>query len=373
MKICMVVFTDLPFDYRVYREAASLQAAGHDVTVISTRFRPEPLPDAWESIDVRLIDIDRDQSLRLSYPRFWRKAGAMARDVHADVYHAHDLDAFWPAARAARHHRAALVYDSHELFCEQSSLVQRPAIAYVWRQIERRLIGQADQVITVGHAIAQRLQEAYDLPQIPTVLRNVPLYRKPVASHYLRERLRIPAADPVVLYQGGYLTDNGLAEQIQAMQQVATGHLVLLGSGPTEATLREVTRQSELEERVHFLPRVPFQALHEVTCSADLGLCIIKPTGRSFAWSMPNKLFEYMMAGLPVLAGDTPEIRRVIEATDAGLIVDPLDSDAITAALAQLLSDPGRRDEYAAAARFAARRNCWEVESQGLLELYARL
>jgi glycosyltransferase involved in cell wall biosynthesis len=374
MKICMVVFTDLPYDFRVYREVCTLQKAGHGVTVVSTRWRDEPLPSAWRDIDVRLIDIDRTQSLRILYPRFWQQATKLACQERADVYHAHDLDALWPACRAARRHDAALVYDSHELFCDQSSLVRRPAIAFAWRLIERRLIRQAVRVITVAPSIAMQLQQTYDLDQVPVVLRNVPPYRKPVTSGYLRQQLGIPTSSPLALYQGGFLTNNGLAEQITAMQHVdEAGHLALLGNGPTEQELKDLTSRLGLQDRVHFLPRVPFQALHEATCSADIGLCIIKPAGRSFAWSMPNKLFEYMMAGLPVVGGDTPEIRRVIEETDAGIVVDPLKPEAMGAAINQLLNDPERRDELAAASLFAARQNCWEVESQGLVELYAQL
>lgn len=374
MKICMVVFTDLPFDYRVFREADSLRSSGHEVTVLSTRFRDEPLPSAWDQLDVQMLDIDRAGSLRRSYPAFWRWASNRAREVSADVYHAHDLDALWPAARAARHHDVPLVYDSHELFCEQSSLVQRPAIAFVWRQMERRLIHRAARVITVGTAIAQQLHQSYELSEAPTVLRNVPLYKKPVANHDLRRLANIPESCPLILYQGGFLTDNGLVEQIEAMHFVdESAHLVLLGSGPTEQTLKDETHRLGLQDRVHFVPRVPFQSLHEVTCGADIGLCVIKPTGRSFAWSMPNKLFEYMMAGLPVVGGDTPEIRRVLEETDAGIIVDPTEPRSVGATIDNLLQDPDRCDELAAAARFAARRNCWEVESQGLIELYTRL
>jgi len=370
----MVVFTDLPYDFRVYREVCTLQKSGHDVTVVSTRFGDESLPPAWQDIDVRLIDIDRTQSLRVLYPRFWQQATKLASQERADVYHAHDLDALWPACRAARRNDAALVYDSHELFCEQSSLVHRPAIAFSWRLIEGRLIKRAHRVITVAPSISTQLQQTYNLDQAPVVLRNVPPYRKPVASSYLRQRLGIPTAAPLALYQGGFLTNNGLAEQITAMQHVdEAAHLALLGSGPTEQELRDLTSRLGLQDRVHFLPRVPFQALHEVTCSADIGLCIIKPAGRSFAWSMPNKLFEYMMAGLPVVGGDTPEIRRVIEETEAGIVVDPLHPEAMGAGINQLLTDPERRDELAAAALFAARQNCWEIESQGLVELYAQL
>ena len=373
MRVCMVLFGDLRFDFRVFREADALSAAGHEVVLVTSDFGGRP-PPIWDHFELHRIPVDRSKSLRRTYPVFWHRAARLAWETDADAYHAHDLDALWPAARASARRGARLVYDSHELFVEQSSLVHRAGVRGFWRWLERRLVRRVDRVLTVSAAIADKLQQPYDLEPPPVLVRNLPPFREPVAGNGLRQALGLDGDDePLVLYQGGFLTDNGLAEQITAMSRVEFGRLVLLGSGPMEESLRSQVASMGLHDRVHFLPRKPFPQLHPLTCGADLGLCVIKPAGNSFLWSMPNKLFEYLMAGLPVLAGDTPEIRRVIEDTGAGVLVDPEDPDAIAEALRELLTDEPRRLHLGEAAARSAREYCWEREAPRLVEAYAQL
>lgn len=372
MHICMVVFGDLRFDYRVFREAQCLSQAGHRVSIVSSSFDPSPL-QGWEGIDLHLIPIDRSRSLRILYPAFWRQARPLLLAMRADVYHAHDLDALWPAAAAAKQRDVPLVYDSHEFWIEQSSLVDRPLIRHFWALLERRLIRQVHRTITVGTSIARSLQERYGLDQV-TVVRNLPLYRPPVESNRIRSELGLAAGRPVVLYQGGFLTDNGLAEQIEALAGLDEDlALVLIGDGPTEGALKELVRRQNLEGRVYFIPRVPFAELHSYTCSADLGLCLIKGTGKSFYYSLPNKLFEYLMAGLPVLASSFPDMRAVVEESGAGLVVNPQDLRDIREKVQCFFADPSRLQTYRQAALAAAQRYNWEQEAPRLLSLYANL
>ena len=369
----MVLFGDLRFDFRVFREADTLKAAGYEVVLVVSDFGSR-LPSVWDDFELHRIPLDRARSLRFSYPLFWHRAAGIAAGIDAEVYHAHDLDALLPAARAAGKRKARLMYDSHELFVEQSSLVDRPRIRAFWRWLERRLIRRVDLVLTVSPAIAESLQETYNLPQRPVLVRNLPPFREPVGGEGLRQALGLVGDDePLVLYQGGFLTGNGLPEQIAAMRQIGEGRLALLGSGPMEESLRRQVTAWGLEDRVRFLAPVPFSQLHAFTCGADLGLCVIKPTGNSFRWSMPNKLFEYLMAGLPVVAGDTPEIRRVIEETGTGALVDPEDPEAIAAAIRGLLKDEPLRRRMGEAARQSAEKYCWEREAPRLLEAYEQL
>lgn len=372
MHICMAVFGDLRFDYRVYREAQSLCQAGHHISIVSSSFDPAPL-QGWEGIDLHLIPIDRSSSLRVTYPAFWRQARPLLLAARADVYHAHDLDALWPAAAAARQRDVPLVYDSHEFWTEQSSLVNRPLVRHFWALLERRLIRQAHRIITVSTSIAQALQEQYGLEQV-TVVRNLPLYRPPVQSDRIRTELGLAAGRAVVLYQGGFLTDNGLTEQIEAFSGLDEAlAFVLVGDGPRQAALKAQVRHSGLEGRVYFIPRVPFAELHSYTCSADLGLCLIKGTGRSFYYSLPNKLFEYLMAGLPVLASDFPDMRAVVEESGAGLVANPQDLRDIREKIRSFFADPIHSHAYRQAALAAAQRYNWEQEAPRLLSLYAGL
>ena len=146
MHIGMVVFGDLSSDFRVFREASALSQADHTLTVVASDRSGRPLDQIWSAFDVRLIPVDADRSLRLAYPLFWRDATAALKQLPADAYHAHDLDALWPAARAARHRDVPLVYDSHELWTGQSSLVNRAFIRAFWSCLERRLVHRVDRL-----------------------------------------------------------------------------------------------------------------------------------------------------------------------------------------------------------------------------------
>ena len=367
--ICMVVFSDLRFDYRVFREASALHQAGHRISIITSVFSPDPLSD-WSGFDLHTIPFQRSSSLRLSYPRFWHQAHRLLRHLRADVYYAHDLDALWPAARAARRFDAPLIYDSHELWLDQSALVQRPTVRAFWSQLEKRLIKRVTHTIAVSPSIARTLEQRYGLDAV-TVVRNLPLYREPVPGNLIRDRLQLPAERPVALYQGGFLLHNGLADQVEAAADLDGAALVLIGDGPCETALKNQVARAGLEETVYFIPRVPFRELHAYTCSADLGLCLIKGTGQSFYYSMPNKLFEYMMAGLPVLASDFPEMRSVIRQSGAGEVIDPADVAAIGQKMRAILGDAQKRLAYRRAALAAAPHYCWEGESDKLVRLFA--
>lgn len=369
MHISMVVFGDLRFDYRIFREATTLHRAGHRISIVASAFSPEPL-EGWDDFAICTIPIDRSRSLRATYPAFWRRAHQLLIDLNADAYHAHDLDTLWPAARAARRRGVPLIYDSHEFWIEQSSLVRRPAIRAFWAALERRLIRRTHRVIAVSTSIGKALEMRYGLDGV-TVLRNLPHFKEPMPGDLIRAQLQLEAERPIVLYQGGFLTENGLREQIEAAADFSRAALVLIGDGPSEAALRDQVARAGLEDRVYFMPRVPFHQLHAYTCSADLGLCLIKGAGKSFYYSMPNKLFEYLIAGLPVLASDFPEMRRVVADTGAGEVVDPEDVTAIRCSVEGLLGNAPRRRQYAAAARRAARRYNWEREAHHLTELYA--
>jgi glycosyltransferase involved in cell wall biosynthesis len=371
MHICMVVFGDLRFDFRVFREATALRQAGHRVSLVASSFATGPLP-GWEAFPVRTIPVDRSRSLRRIYPRFWQRAWRILAELRADAYHAHDLDALWPAAKAARRWGVPLVYDSHELWTGQSSLVGRPLVRGVWAALERRLVRNVDRTIAVSPGVAHILKDRYRLEHV-LVVRNLPPYRPPVPGDRIRAELGLAAGRPVVLYQGGFLTENGLSEQIEAVAGLDGPAFVLIGSGPTEDALRNQVLRNGLRDKVYFLPRVPFAELHSYTCSADVGLCLIKGVGMSFYLSLPNKLFEYMMAGLPVLASDFPEMRAVVDDTRAGQLVDPQDGPAVREHLHHLLTDREQQQAFRRAALEAAQRYCWEREAPALVNLYAGL
>ncbi|MDX1420277.1 MAG: glycosyltransferase family 4 protein [Rubricoccaceae bacterium] len=299
------------------------------------------------------------------------RAAALARP--AGLYLASDLYTLPGLAEAARHHGARLAFDSRELYAALDSSAGRPWVRGVWRAVERRAIRRADAVFTVNRAIAERLSRAYGIPP-PVVLHNAPARQPVPATDRLRRAAGIGDGPPIVLYQGGLRPGRGLPALVDAVAAVPEAALVVIGDGPMEAALRR--QAAPLGDRVRFLGFVGPDELPALTAGADLGTLLIEPLTESLRLALPNKLFEYLMAGVPVLAGPGPEVRRVVERYDVGLVADPADPGAVAAALRRALTDETARTRWRANAPRALDAHAWEHDAarfqQTLLDLLNR-
>ena len=333
--------------------------------------RPISLEDAWD---------------HLAWWRYsalgWATAAAAAAP-EADVYHGHDLTALPAAVDAARRHPgSAVIYDSHELFLDAGLEARQPwFVRTVLRRFERRLVRRVDAVITVNASIAKRLQDRYDAPPA-TIVRNAPP-RQPVRTtrpDLLRPAAGIAPGAPVVLYHGGFQRDPGLELLAEAMTdaRLKGAHLVLLGFGPLEASLQSLAAEPRFGGRIHLLPAVPLDELLERVASADVSAMPNQPRTENERLSTPNKLFESIAVGTPVVSSDFPERRAiVIDDPDGplGAVCDPTRPEAVAAALAEVisLSPDAMADLRARCQRAAHERYNWETESARLLEVYARI
>ena len=377
--VCASVVSDLPFDARVWKEARSLARDGRSVALLGCAYGRDDLrrrvEDGVEVLEIPFGWRDRPKSVvrrvRTVVRLWWENLRTPAR-----AYHAHNVHVAIPAWLAARLRRARLVYDAHELYGEpdDESLKSR-LLARGNALLEAFRVKHADAVISTNPSRADVLREKHGRDDI-TVVQNVPQAQEEVVAI----DPGYPADRDVLLYQGWITAESrAFRETVLALRELDGVDFVILGFGH-ESSREQIQRWADeagLGDRVHFLPPRPFDELVSTAAAATVGLVPIRGDwGINQYLGDTNKLHEYLMAGLPVVASDLPEIRRVIEAGDpqVGELFDPSSPESIAAAVKAVLDD---RDLYEARRREAQRlsreRFNWSVEERGLIDIYDRL
>jgi glycosyltransferase involved in cell wall biosynthesis len=368
----MLLHKSVEFDSRVRREAGALARAGHEVAVLE--LAAVPLGARLDGFARRSVQPPTWMRRRLPF-HLYRVAFLIAfvRELvrsKPDVVHAHDAAMLLPGIIGARLSGARLVYDSHEL---ATSVPYRERVwAWFVAGIERLVVPRCTAVITVSDGIAERLRLRYRLPRTPTVVRNVTALRKHGPGG-LRMALGIGPDTPLVLHQGAPAPARGCELLVTAVKRLPGTHLAFLGDPePGYATLlRRVIREHGLQDRVTLLPSVPLEELLAHTAEADVGVTLLQDTCENHRLALPNKLFEYIAAGVPVVASALPETRGLVEHYGVGWCVQPGDSSALTETLSLALRRQGDplRERLARAAEECS----WEREQHRLLGLYERL
>jgi glycosyltransferase involved in cell wall biosynthesis len=284
------------------------------------------------------------------------------------VIHAHDLTTLPAALVGAKLSGARLVYDAHELRVHQEGVTYRP----LWKLLERLLIGRADAVITTTQSRADWFARSYNV-RPPMVLRNMVEYREQSPTTLLSDQLGLRRSVPIVLYQGGIQPGRGLRNLIVAARDIRRAVVVILGHGRMFRELQDFVRSSGMGEKVKLLGPLPHDLLMSYTASATIGVQLIQNTCLNHYTTDSNKLFEYIMAGTPVVASDLPEIRKVVDSYEVGLLVDPEDTGAIAESINRLLEDDALYHRFRKNTRKAARECNWAVQEPKLLRLYAEL
>jgi glycosyltransferase involved in cell wall biosynthesis len=307
--------------------------------------------------------------LALRWWRFARSAWSAIKEEPADLYLAHDLDTLPIAARAASQFGGRLVYDSHELYTDQS-VTPRPTRLWRarWRLVETILIQRADAVITVCEGIAEELERRYRIER-PRVVRNIPeLTPIDGGDHRLREKLGIDPETRIALYLGGIQMNRRLEHFIDAVEPLGEVVLVMMGPGDPAyvARLRDYANQLGMGERVRIVDPVPPELVTAMASDADVGLLVFHRGSLSDWYGLPSKLFESIQAGLPVVASDWPELRRIVQGYGVGLLCDSDQPAAITESLRRLLNDHEAYARMKKNAGLAGRELDWRVEQRQL-------
>ncbi len=434
MRVVMYVLNDVSRDSRVLREAASLASAGHDVTIMATPLAADVLaagePDAPPGVRIQRIAIPAGSPwwvtavrapwrlhplgalvllpwtlLRaawvglvnrvlgrpiqvggIDFIRRWRVEwlgwcrAAAAAAPPADIHHAHDMEALPAARSAAARDQARYVYDSHEIYMAWGPVLRQPGLLrWVMARWERRMARGAAAIVTIGEELATELARRFGRAGIVPLYNCPPRWDPPeVPEDRIRGAVPLDGKVPVVLCHGGFMANRGLEQAAEALLQpgLERAHLVFLGY--RAGFIEPILADPRLAGRVHHLPAVPPAEVTAWVAGADVDVMAILPADLNSRLSTPNKLFESIAAGVPVVSSDLTARRAIVLDPvhgPLGALCDPASPVSIATAIRSILDlDPAAAAELRVRVLRAARERWnWETEEARLLDLYREL
>ncbi len=367
-RVIVSVINDLSTDQRVHKVCTTLHKLGYDVTLVGRRQRKSLLLEKRDYKTKRMFLLFEKGPL--FYLEFQKRLFWYMMFHKAEVLVANDLDTLLPNYIISKLKGSNLVYDSHELFCEvpelQSNLIKKK----LWKRLERWIFPKLKFIFTVNKSIAKIYSEEYNVDV--KVVRNVPLLsNQNVVEHLSKEDLGLDKDRKIIVLQGaGINIDRGAEEAVQSMQFVDNAKLLIIGSGDVIYVLKQMVLDLKLSDKVLFIGKVPFKKLMQYTYLADLGLTLDKDTNINYKYSLPNKLFDYIHAGVPVLSSDLIEIRNIIKEYEIGDTIDNHEPKHIAEKINSILKDETKLTVWKKNTKIAAAKLNWELEEQQLIAVY---
>lgn len=367
-KTIVSVTNDLSTDQRVDKVCRTLTDMGFHIMLVG-RWLPGGL-----SLNDRPYETHRMRLLFKRGPLFYAEYNL--RLFWYLLFHpakllvANDLDTLLANFTAHKLKRVPLVYDSHEYYTETPELVNRPVVKGIWERIEKAIFPKINDIITVNQSIARLYREKYN--KTLHVVRNVP--RTPAIENLAKRKdFGLPTDKKIIVLQGaGINIQRGAEEAVEAMRHVPNALLLIIGGGDVIDSLKSQAKETGLGERVRFIKRLPYRELIQYTRLADLGITLDKDTNINYRYSLPNKLFDYIHAGIPILASRLPEIAAIVEGYNIGLIAENHCPDHIAGLMNQMLNDEAQNKIWKNNLILAAKELNWENEERILTDLYQK-
>jgi glycosyltransferase involved in cell wall biosynthesis len=377
--ICFTFLGDIRYDSRLHKCAKSLLEKGFRVSAVTTSRKGRQTSTDSSSgrldlpgLNLKPVSVSGLGRGKRRFLSFYLKSFWPTLKANANCYFASDLYSLPVAYLAAKLRHAKLAYDSRELYSSVAALHHRRQTQRFWSYVERKIIARTNAVFTVNDSLAESISLRYSIEK-PTTLLNCPPRQTVQKSDRLRTILPIPQGARILLYQGGLQRGRGIDIMLSAIKKVSDAVLVLMGSGSLRAEILEMIKSEKLDQKVFLLEAVPVTQLLSYTSSADVGFCLIENLGASYYYSLPNKLFEYVAAGVPVVASNFPEIASFVESNKVGLLVEPENEEEVVRAIERLLTNAELYQGFANNCMEAASRYTWEDQSLKLVRAIEKL
>ncbi len=361
-KVIISVTTDLISDARVHKISCALNNKGWDVTLVGRKLKNslDITPRDYKTKRINLVFekgvlFYAEYNLRLLFYLLFHKS---------DILISNDLDTLLPNFIISKIKKNKLYYDTHEYFTGVPELLNKKFVRGIWEFLEKFMFPKLQNIYTVNSSIALLYEKKYKVKI--NVVRNVPLLvPKNNNVHENNSSLQ-----DIILYQGAINKDRGLEEMIEAMAYIGKALLLIIGDGDVLNKLKEKVAFLQLKNKVEFISKLPFEELRKYTETATIGLCIEKDTNINYRYCLPNKLFDYIHAGIPILASPLVEVKQVIMKYDIGAFISSHNPIHIADSITKMLADKNQLSIWKENTKKAAQEMNWQNEEKELLKIF---
>ncbi len=367
-RVIVSVINDLVTDQRVKKTCQTLTDLGFDVILVGRKMRNSlPMDNRPYKVHRMILLFEKGPlfyacyNMRLFFFLLFKKA---------DLYVSNDLDTLLSNYLISKLKNKPLVYDSHEYFTEVPELVNRKKVQNIWKRIEKWIFPKLKDVITVNDSIADLFEKQYGIR--PEVVRNIAPGIK-IESLKTRDDLGLPNDKQILILQGsGINIQRGAEEMVEAMQYIEGAVLLIVGGGDVISILKQMSKDFNLQEKIIFMPKQPYEHLFNLTNNANIGLTLDKDTNINYRFSLPNKLFDYIQAGLPVIASPLVEVKKIIDRYKIGDFIPSHNPKDIADKINEVLANQELIATWKKNVNFAASQLSWESEEHNLKKIFAQ-
>lgn len=373
-RVIISVISDLVTDQRVHKVSLTLQEAGYDVLLVGARRRNSPPlgPRPYPARRIRMLF----QKKVFFYAEFNLRLFFRLLFTRADIFLGNDLDVMTAVWLSGFLRHKPVVYDTHEYYLGMPELNGRPLIKKTWQRIEAFIFPRLRYIYTICDSFAELYYRDYG--KTLGVVRNVP-YRKaaewtaPVPPDL---EARLPKDKFFLLLQGaGINPERGVEELVSAMHHLdpAHYHLVIIGGGDSWDRIVEQVASGGLSDRITMIPRIPFEQLRAVTRRAHLGLSLDKPNNINHIYGLPNKIFDYLHSGVPVLVSRLVELEKIVGRYDVGAFIESHDPAHIASKIREISTDTSLLEQWKRNTGKVRDELNWEREGRIVIKIFEQV
>ncbi len=367
-KIYISVINDLVTDQRVHKVATTLHESGYEVCLVGRKlpYSPKCVNRDYTTYRFHMLFhkgplFYAEYNIRLFFFLLIKKF---------DILLSNDLDTLPANYLVSSLRNKKLVFDSHELFTEVPELVNRKIVKKIWEIIEKTFLPKLDYAYTVNESLAEIYHKKYHTKF--EVIRNVPVCKKKEVSRPSDRLIDefFQRSQHTIIYQGALNIGRGIDLMIEAMQYVLHTSFVIVGDGDCSKQLKQLVYKYNLGERVFFPGRILPELLLFYTKKASLGISIEENMGLNYYYALPNKLFDYIHAQIPVLVSPFPEMKKIVDTYEIGTFIRDRNPKTLAKQVNDILNDNNLRGQWKKNLLTASQELCWEKEEYKIIDIF---